>query len=143
MGDAHPKPTYRLNGQMLLLEGNNAVPCYHHNLGFIFFRFQIPHTGLHTMAVFGLFFTGGSTALFGVLEYLTTKENPKGRDIAYLALAFTLRTGQALGNTAYSTASLTILSVCFTETATTVMVGWPLFLQSFQHQLVFVIIQHF
>lgn len=88
--------------------------------------FQIPHTGLHTMSVFGLFFVGGATVLFGVLEYIPVRDNTDAPDIQYLVMAFLIRIAHALGNTAFSTAALTVLSVTFPENTVTVMVGFDI-----------------
>lgn len=72
------------------------------------------------MTVFGLFFIGGATMLFGVLEYIPARENT---ELQYLTIAFTIRTAHALGSTAFSPSARTVLSVTFPKNTTTVMVS--------------------
>ena len=74
------------------------------------------------MTVYGIFFAGGSTALFGVLEYLPMKGSEGKPDVEYLIIAFLLRFAHALGHTAFITATMTLLSVRLSENAALVMV---------------------
>ena len=92
---------------------------------FSFLSLQVPHVGLHTMIVFGAFFCGGVTALTGTLQYLPPKGTFTDPDMEFLVLAFILRSIYALGYAAFSAAGMTILSVVFPDTTTTILVGTP------------------
>ena len=74
------------------------------------------------MAVFGLFFAGGTTALLGVLEYLPVKGAIDNPDMEYIIIAFTLRVANSLGNTAFDTAAMTLIAVTFPENTALTMV---------------------
>ena len=73
------------------------------------------------MLVLGLFFAGGSTALFGLLSYISPSLD--GISWTYLVLAFLLRGCQAIGLAGHITASMTLVSITFTENTTSIMVG--------------------
>lgn len=75
------------------------------------------------MFTLGLFFSGGSTILFGLLQYLPISEKGTGIDYVYLVLAFLIRGSQAVGSSAFVTASMTLVSITFTENTTTVLVS--------------------
>lgn len=86
------------------------------------FRLQIPSVGLHTTFVFGFFVAGGATVLFGSLEYLPVL-NQTSPEVEYCVLAFIIRSVQSVGQMAFATAALTLLSTAFPGTTSAVMVG--------------------
>ena len=72
------------------------------------------------MVTGGLFFAGGSTALFGSLAYISPSSD--GISWTYLVLAFLLRGCQALGSAGFLTASMTLIAIVFSGNSTTVLV---------------------
>ena len=72
------------------------------------------------MVTGGLFVAGGSTALFGLLSYISPSSD--GISWTYLVLAFLLRGCQALGSAAFTTASMTLITIAFPENSTTILV---------------------
>lgn len=108
------------------------------------FRFQVTSAAaLHTSFVFGLFFCGGTTVLFGLLDYIPLPDNQDGSiDVTYLVLAIVLRISQGIGTACYFTAAMTLLSVNFTVDKTTVLVSpWTLVNQYFGHNLILRVIK--
>ena len=72
------------------------------------------------MVTAGLFFAGGSMALFGLLAYISPSSN--GISWTYLILAFLLRGCQALGSAGFMTASMTLITIVFPKYSITVLV---------------------
>ena len=72
------------------------------------------------MVTTGLFVSGGSTALFGLLSYISPSYD--GISWTYLVLAFLLRSCQAVGSAGFITASMTLITIVFPKNSTTVLV---------------------
>ena len=79
---------------------------------------------MHTMLVFGTFFTGGSSILFGLLEFMTLPApSDKDTDVVYLVTVIVLRVAGGVGVSAVVTSAMGLLAVTFTRNTTTVLVG--------------------
>ena len=72
------------------------------------------------MVTGGLFFAGGSMALFGSLLYISPSSD--SINWTYLVLAFLLRACQALGSAGFLTASMALIAIVFPGNSTKVLV---------------------
>ena len=84
----------------------------------------MPHVTGRTMLICGVFFTGGSTALFGLLEYVPLPSpSDNSVDVTYLVLATILRVAQAIGTAAVLVSVMTLQTLSFPDSTTTILVS--------------------
>lgn len=76
------------------------------------------------MMVSGLFFCGGATALFGLLQHVPLPAvSDNNMDVTYLIFAIVIRLAQAVGAAAFLVGGMSLLAIAFPINTTTVLVG--------------------